>query len=190
VVSQVSESDEEAGDMEEGVIHRQRAFVSHHQAAEVAQPGEGALDFPATPIAPQRSSILRGRLAPVLAMRTDQMDAAAFESAAQRVAVVGPVGDEALGLALGPAPSSPWHLNLGQRPLDQRHLCGRGAVQVVSQRNTLAVDHHHPLRALAALGFADAGTPFLAGAKLPSKKLSLQSNRPRWSSSRRKARQI
>jgi hypothetical protein len=49
----------------------------------------------------------------------------------------------------------------------------------------LAVDHHHPLRAFAPLGFADAVAPFLAGAKLPSTKLSLQSNWPRASSSAR-----
>jgi len=41
-------------------------------------------------------------------------------------------------------------------------------VKVVSQRNTLAVDHHHPLRSFAPLGFSDSRAPFLAGAKLPS----------------------
>jgi hypothetical protein len=60
---------------------------------------------------------------------------------------------------------------------------------VVSQRKTFAVDHHHPLRALAPLGFADTCAPFFAGAKLPSAKASLQSNWPRSSSSARKARQ-
>jgi hypothetical protein len=61
---------------------------------------------------------------------------------------------------------------------------------LTSQRNTRAVDHHHPLRSLSALGFSDSVAPFLAEAKLPSKKLSLQSSRPRSSSSCRKARQI
>jgi hypothetical protein len=63
---------------------------------------------------------------------------------------------------------------------------GKGA----SQRNTLAVRHHHPLRALALLGFADAGPPFLAGAKLPSMKASCQSKAPLASSWAKKARQI
>jgi len=53
----------------------------------------------------------------------------------------------------------------------------------------LAVDHHHPLCALSTLGFADSFAPFLAGAKLPSRKLSRQSRRPRWSSSDKNARQ-
>jgi hypothetical protein len=63
-------------------------------------------------------------------------------------------------------------------------------VKVVSQRKTLAVDHHHPLRALAPLGFADSVAPFLAGAKLPSRNDSLHFNCWRSFSSPRKARQI
>jgi hypothetical protein len=42
----------------------------------------------------------------------------------------------------------------------------------------LTVDQYHPLRALATLGFTDCGAPFLAGAKLPSRKLSSHFNRP------------
>jgi hypothetical protein len=49
-------------------------------------------------------------------------------------------------------------------------------VKVVSQRKTRAVDHHHPLRPLAPLGFADSAAPFLAGAKLPSRNDSLHFN--------------
>jgi hypothetical protein len=59
---------------------------------------------------------------------------------------------------------------------------------VVSKRNTLAVDHHHPLRALPAFGFPNSVAPFLAGAKLPSTKLSLQSSWPRRSNSDRNCR--
>jgi len=174
--------------MEERIIEPQRTLVAHDQAAEIAQPGEGALDFPATSISPQRSSILRGCSASVVPMRADQLDAPLLESVAQRVAVVRSVGDQPLGLAPGPAPAGARHPHLLQRALHQRHFRRRGSVQVVSQRNTLAVDHHHPLRALSAFGFADAVAPFLAGAKLPSTKLSLQSSWPRRSNSARNCR--
>jgi hypothetical protein len=60
---------------------------------------------------------------------------------------------------------------------------------VVSQRNTLAVDHHHPLRSLAAFGLSNAIAPFLAGAKLPSANVSDQSSCPFSSSWAKKARQ-
>jgi hypothetical protein len=63
-------------------------------------------------------------------------------------------------------------------------------VKLLSQRNTLAVDHHHPLRALAPLGFSDSRAPFLAGAKLPSRNDSLQSSCSRWFSSAKNARQM
>jgi hypothetical protein len=63
-------------------------------------------------------------------------------------------------------------------------------VKVVSQRKTRAVDHHHPLRSLAPLGLADPGAPFFAGAKLPSRKASLQMICCRLLSSPRKVRQI
>jgi hypothetical protein len=188
VVSQVSERDGETGDMEQGVIHQQRAFVAHDQPAEVSQPGKGALDFPALPVTAQCAPILGRRLAAVAAVWTDQFDAAVRKLLAQRVAVVAPVGDQAVRFALGPTTPHPWDADLGQGFGDQLHFGGRRAVQVVSQRNTLAVDHHHPLRALAALGFADTAAPFLAGAKLPSIKLSLQSSWPRASSSARKRR--
>src|SRR5258705_8762848 len=52
--------------------------------------------------------------------------------------------------------------------------------KVLSQRKTLAVDHHHPLRALAPLGFSNSSAPFLAGAKLPSRKDSLHCSCFRW----------
>jgi hypothetical protein len=42
----------------------------------------------------------------------------------------------------------------------------------------LTVDQYHPLRALATLGFADCEAPFLAGAKLPSRKISSHFKRP------------
>jgi hypothetical protein len=63
-------------------------------------------------------------------------------------------------------------------------------VKVVSQRKALAVDHHHPLRPLAPLGFADSRAPFLAGAKLPSRNASLHCNCWRSFNSARNARQI
>ncbi len=52
------------------------------------------------------------------------------------------------------------------------------SIQPNSRRNAFTIDQYHPLCALATLGFADGRAPFLAGAKLPSKKLSSQRNSP------------
>src|ERR1700676_5191093 len=50
-----------------------------------------------------------------------------------------------------------------------RQECG---ANVVSLRNSLAIDHHHPLRPLASLGFSDSNAfLFFAEAKLPSRNI-------------------
>ena len=74
--------------MKEGPINCERAVVAHHQAAEVAEPGEGAFHLPPSPIATQCPPNLRRRLASVLAMRSDQFDVALGEFPTQRVAIV------------------------------------------------------------------------------------------------------
>jgi hypothetical protein len=47
-----------------------------------------------------------------------------------------------------------------------------------SERNTLAVDHHHPLRSFAQFGRANKVFPFFAGAKLQWMKASCQPSAP------------
>jgi hypothetical protein len=68
---------------------------------------------------------------------------------------------------------------------DQFHFCRGCRIQVVPQRNSFAACHHHPLRTLSTFGFSNAEPPFLAGAKLPSANVSVQSNCPFSSSSER-----
>src|ERR1700680_1545059 len=85
---------------------------------------------------------------------------------------------------------SPGHLDRRERFFREPDFVGGRRVKLLSQRNTLAVDHHHPLRALAPLGFSDFRAPFFAGAKLPSRNDSLQSSCSRWFSSARNARQM
>ena len=80
--------------MKEGMVDLQRAIVTHHQSAEVAQPSEGAFHGPAPPISPERPTILRRGLAPILAVRGDQLDAAPGQLPAQRITVVAPVGNQ------------------------------------------------------------------------------------------------
>lgn len=183
-----AQRDQGAGQMKEGPIHGQVPVVAHHQPAIIAQSGKGAFDLPTLAVSAQVASVVEGGCVPTLAVRTQQQHAPLQEPPAQRVAFVGPVGDDPQRAFLRTAPAAAGHRDRIERRFGQSHLGGRGAGQVASQRNTLAVDHHHPLRALAALGFADAVAPFLAGAKLPSRKLSCQSSRPRWSNSDRKAR--
>src|SRR5271157_498893 len=177
--------------MKEGLVNVQRAIVPHDEPTEVAEPSEGAFHGPPSLISPQRPTVLRRRLASIPAMRGDQLDAPRRQLLAQRVTVVPAVGDEADRLLpRTPGPMSSSYSDRCERRLDELDLCRGSRVKVVSQRKTLAVDHHHPLRPLAPLGFADGGAPFLAGAKLPSIKDSLHFNCWRSFNSPRKARQI
>jgi hypothetical protein len=162
--------------MEERSVHRDVALPAHHQATKISQPGEGSCHFPAPLIAPQLPTVLQGRFRAVLAMRTKQVNASLGQTLAQWVRVTGLVINQPRGALAGPSTALPWHSNRLQRRLHQCHFGGGRRVQEVSQRNTLAVDRHHPFRAFAPFGFADAGPPFFAGAKLPSTKAADQSS--------------
>jgi hypothetical protein len=177
--------------MKERLVNGSGAIPTHDQSAEVAEPGDGTLDDPAAAVAAQGATILRWWPDSIPLVRDNQFDAPTLQPLPQRIAVISLVGNHSLGLlARSPRSGSVRDPNRGEgffRQLDFRR--GR-RVQVLSQRNTRAVDHHHPLRPLAPLGFADLVAPFLAGAKLPSKNDSLHFNCWRSWSSPKNVRQI
>ena len=164
--------------------------MTHEQAPVVAQPGEGAFDFPAFAVAAQGACVVALGQATPSAMWADKKDAALQQTPTQEVAVVGAIGDHPQRTRLRSAASTTRYADLSKRGLCQSHFRRLRGSQLASQRNTLAVCHHHPLCAFAFAGLADREAPFFAGAKLASRKLSLQSSLPRWSSSERKLRQI
>jgi len=177
--------------MKESFVDDVRAIVANDQATKVAEPGEGAFHLPATPIAAQSPTVLGTRLAAVPAVRCDQLDSSCRQPLAQRIAVVSAIGDHPQRfLAWSAAATPPGHVDRRERLFREPDFVGGRRVKLLSQRNTLAVDHHHPLRALAPLGFSDFRAPFFAGAKLPSRNDSLQSSCSRWFSSARNARQM
>src|SRR5260370_21116465 len=160
--------------MKECAVNRERAVIANHQMPEVAEPREGPLDFPAPWGAPQRSSVLGHRFASIPAMRRDQFDPALSQPLSQRVTVVTTIGDQAERfLPRPPGMGSAAYADRRERRFRKLRFLRGCRTKVLSPRETLAVDHHHPLRALAPLGFSDSSAPFLAGAKLPSRKDSL-----------------
>ena len=111
-------------------------------------------------------------------MRTNQLNPPSRQSSAQWIGISGLVVDQPRRIFPRPSPTWTRHSDPVQGRFNQPDF-GRGRrVQVVSQRKTLAVCHHHPLRTLSTFGFAHAGPPFLAGAKLPSANVSAQSSWP------------
>jgi len=162
-------------------------IVANQEAAKVSQPGKGALDLPSVAVAAQRATVVERRFLAALPMRCNQQNTSFEQTPAQRIAVVATIGDDTQRSRAWRS-ASLRHGDLFERALCQRYFRRAGRGKLASQRNTRAVDHHHPLCALAAFGFADTEAPFFAGAKLASRKLSSQSSVPRASSSERNAR--
>lgn len=176
--------------MEESLIDHYVSVPADDQAAIIAQPRKRSFYFVATSVPPHFASIVILASLVIASIGTNQLDPAFGQTFAKRIAVVSSVGDQAIRIFPRPAAAFSRYGDAVDCAFQERHFRRGRAVQVVSQRNTLAVNHHHPLRALAPLGLADAVAPFFAGAKLPSINASDQSNWPFSSNSARKARQI
>src|SRR5580704_3882882 len=177
--------------MKERAIDCKRAVIGHDQAPEVSQPGVGAFHNPSPPVAPQCSTILRRGPNAISLVRTDQFDPPLLQALPQRIAVVRFISDHSHRLLSRTARMmTPLYADRREGRLREPDFRRGCRVKVVSQRKTAAVDHHHPLRPLAPLGFSDSAPPFLAGAKLPSRNDSLHFSCWRSLSSLRNARQI
>ena len=162
--------------------------MTDKQPAELPEPCVGAFDDPATLVAPELSAVFVLSFLAVLAVWNDEIDASLLEPLAQRIGVVGSIGDHALRL-LSRTTFGAGDLDFGERGFRKRNFCRRGTFEPNSQRKTATVDQYHPLRPLAALGFTDCRAPFFAGAKLPSRNVSSHLSRPSPSSAPSSARQ-
>jgi hypothetical protein len=173
--------------MKERIINNNITVPANNKSAEISQPGKSPLNLIAAFIASKFPAIVMLTVLVIAAIRTDQINTFASQTLTQRVAVIAFVGDQPLRIFSRSASAFAWYGDIVHRFLKERDFRWGRRVQVVSQRNTLAVDHHHPLRSLAAFGLSDTLAPFFAGAKLPSANASLQSSCPRQSSSQRNA---
>ncbi len=161
--------------------------MTDQQPAKLSKPGVGALDDPAAFVSSEFAAVLVAPEFAVLSIGDNQLDAAFLQPFAQRVGVVGAVGDHPFRLLPGTA-FGPGDADFGERGLRKTSFSRRGTFEPNSQWKTAAVDQYHPLRALAALGFSDRGAPFFAGAKLPSRKVSSHFSSPSPSSAPSSAR--
>src|SRR2546426_12465354 len=132
--------------MKECAVNRERAVVANHQMAEVAEPREGAFDFPASSITSQCSSILGHRLASIPTMRRDQLDPARRQPRSQRVTAVTTISNQAQRLLpRPPRVGSAAYADRRERCFREPRFVRGCRTKVLSPRQTLAVDHHHPL---------------------------------------------
>src|SRR5258707_4264013 len=102
--------------MKETFVDDVRAIVANDQATKVAEPSEGAFHLPATPIATQGPTVLGTRFAAIPAVRCDQLDSSCRQPLAQRITVVGAIGDHPERFLAWPSNAiSPGHVNRRER---------------------------------------------------------------------------
>ena len=165
--------------MEKSLIYSIVPFPTDHKAPVISKPGIGAFDFPATPVTPKSSSILK-LYSFVSSRRSYKLNTPFFQSCAKCIRIIRFVTHQMFGR----------FAKLIDRLLNKRYLMWTGRGKGHSQRNTSAIRHHHELGALSSLRFPDFWAPFFADTKVPSIKHSLQSIWPRLSSLQMKVRQI
>lgn len=175
--------------MKKCIIHDNITVPSNHKATIIPQPRKSPLNFPTSFITSQLTSIIVLLPLIIAAVWANQINASLLQPLSQRIAVITFVRNQPLRILSWSATTFSRHTDIIQCLFQQRYFRWARRVQVVSQRNTFAVDHHHPLCSFAPFGLSDTFAPFFAGAKLPSANASDQSSCPRWSSSERNARQ-
>jgi len=172
--------------MKKSIIYSNITIPADHQSAIISEPSKCSLNFPTALITSQLAAVIIFLLLVVATVRTNQLNTTQLKSPPQRITIISFVSNQTLGFLARPTSPFSGYSNVIYRFFKELDLRRGRRVQVVSQRNTLAVDHHHPLRSFAPFGLSDASTPFFAGAKQPSAKASDQSSWPRSSSSDRK----
>ena len=175
--------------MKEGPIHFDVALISNNQAPKITEPCKGSLNFPSFPVSFKFPAILGFRLFTITSMWSYQIYFQIVKAFSKGIAVIAFIGNNSYRTLLGSTLCWARYLDSVKGLFGQLYFRGRCRGKGASQRNTLAVDHHHPLCTFALLGFPDASAPFFAGAKLPSIKASCQSSTPLASSIDRNLRQ-
>ncbi len=161
--------------------------MTSQESAELTEPGIGSLHDPAPLVSSDLASVVVPLLLVVLPIRRDQLYGTPLQTLQQRIGVVSCIGDYTPRLLPRPTFRT-WDADLFERGFRKRNFCRRGTLQPNSQRKTLTVDQHYPLRSLAALGFTDRVAPFWTGATLPSRNVSSHFSRPFSSSAPKSAR--
>ncbi len=134
--------------------------MANKQPSELTEPCVGAFDDPAAFVAPRLPAVPVFSFLVAFPVRNDEVNASLAKPLAERVGVVGAVGDHAFRLLSRPAFGTR-DVDFGERGFRKRNFSWRGTFKPNSQRKTATVDQYHPLRPLAALGFSDCGAPFL-----------------------------
>lgn len=144
-------------------------FIADDGSPEIVQPAVSSLDFVATLILPNRSTILSRLPLAVLPMRANQLDLTLLlQSLSQRIAICSLVVQQVFR-------GFPGNLQVVQQRLDQFHFASIGGSEVDTQRCSFGIDDVDHLAAFTTLGLSNLVPPFLARTNQASAAASLQS---------------
>jgi hypothetical protein len=162
-------------------------IISHYQPSVISYPRNCSFHFPSPFISSQGPSILCFLFSSIRAMWSYKLYPTLFQPLPQIIRICRLIINQSFHAFARATSFLARHGHFIQGLFYQRDFRRGRRVHVVPQRNSFAVCHHHPLRTLSAFGLSDAEPPFLAGAKLPSAKVSAHFSWPRSSSSARNA---
>jgi hypothetical protein len=162
--------------------HCEDAVISDLDAPEVLQPGIGALDFPALSVTAQLAFVLESAIADILSIGDNQLRATLFEPRSQGIGVISSIGNDSAQMGARASTTNARNLHSLERALREPAFGNLRGRKLHSDRNALAVDHHHALRTFPATCFSDCRAPFFAVMNVASRKASSQSSNRRWSS--------
>jgi hypothetical protein len=159
-------------------------LVPCDQAAEILQPGEEALDLPASLVATKATAILASAPSSAVSLdvRRDETNTSFEQYRVEWIAVVRLVADERMRQF--------FYESFFDDFFDELRFVGRSASNADGDRKTRAVCNCHDLGPFAALRFPDAGPPFFAPAKVASMNVSERSSFPRMCRCSARARRI
>jgi hypothetical protein len=151
-------------------------FPTGDQPSKIMQPGKEPFDLPTPTVASQLAPVLGPGPAAIDFMRCDQLDAVLlFQLLVERIAVVSPIPDHALGRGRREA--------LLDGGFDELGLMRRSASNPHGDRKTMALRNCHDLGPFAAACWTNRTAPFFAPAKVASINVSARSSWPRASRS-------
>ena len=160
------------------------SFIADNHSPAVIPPPEAAVDFPALPITrPRFDRTPTRRLAALTAFKRwdGRLNTPPAEALTPLTAVVGFVGDPFLRARTRAAtPLRDSHRRQGS--FHQVALMRWRSIHIHTHGHPMAIGPPHSFAALADLRLPDAGSPFFAGTKLPSRKACAHSSLP-WASS-------
>ena len=166
------QEDNEAAKLKHGEKVGLVIFPAAHKSAEVVEPSEETLDFPAAAVAAQFAAVLSVLPTAIVLVGRDQPDTMFLPKAViERITVVGAVADHSFWFG-----SRETLLDGG---FDEFRFMRRSAGDAAGDRKTMAVCDRHDFTAFSAASRADSRAPFFAELKLASMNDSLKSSFPR-----------